>query len=74
MLAAPGVAPPAEDVPLPEMLGSQESEALATTLYASDFISQFSDVLHVQQPLSFLQLHVSRLAYTRRLVSILCYS
>lgn len=53
-----GAAPPAEDIPLPEMMGAEESEALATTLYASDFISQFAEVLELQQGLTFLRLHV----------------
>ena len=53
-----GLAPPAKDVLLPEMLGSEESEALAATLYASDFISQFADVLGIEQPPGYLQLHV----------------
>ena len=54
-----------EDVPLPEMLVGQESEALATTLYASDFLSQFADVLHLHQAISFQQLHVSACLFVR---------
>ncbi|MCJ1461823.1 hypothetical protein MMC07_000422 [Pseudocyphellaria aurata] len=56
--AEEGTASPAEDVPLPEMMGSEESEALATTLYTSDFITHFADMLGLKQGLSFLQLHV----------------
>ncbi|KAK9806531.1 hypothetical protein WJX73_007900 [Symbiochloris irregularis] len=54
---AAGTDAPAEDVPLPEMLMGQESEALATTLYASDFLSQFADELKLHQAISFQRLH-----------------
>ena len=53
-----GLPAPAEDVPLPQMLGGTDGNFLAATLCIAELLHHFGDVLGVATKPTFLQLHV----------------